>query len=101
MTDTEMWLLVVGTLVPLVIAAVEQARWSIPVRAVVGMVIAAAAGVITTWIVGDVDDTRSFVTGALLTLVTSIATYFGFWKPTGIAPRIEAATSPRVSPTAP
>jgi len=101
MTDTQMWLLVVGTLVPLVVAAVEQAHWSTPVRAVVGMVIAAAAGVITTWIVGDVDDTRSLVIGALLTLVTSIATYLGFWRPTGIAPRIEAATSPRASSPSP
>ena len=54
----------------------------------------AVAGVGVAWFQGDLTG-RRFTEAALVVLVASIATYTGAWKPTGIAPGIEARTNLR------
>lgn len=100
MTSLEMWSLVVGFFMPLIIAAVQRSSWSNPVRALVALVMCIIAAFGTVWLAGDFN-TDDVVSSILLVLVTSIATYKGLWKPTEVAPKIEAATSPGPTPNAP
>ena len=93
MSNLEMWALVVGFLLPPVLSILMQSGWSQPVQAFVAFVACAVAGAGTAYFQGDLTG-RRFVEAGLVVLVTTIATYKGFWKPTRISPTIEEATSP-------
>ena len=93
MSNLEMWALIVGFFLPPAIAIVQQPTWSEPVRAIVTFLVCAVAAAGTAYFQGDLTS-RRFVEAGLVILVTTIATFKGFWKPTKVAPEIEAATSP-------
>lgn len=93
MTDLEMWSLVVGFFLPMVIAVVQQPRFPQPVRALITFLACMVASGVTIWLQGEVEFER-WVESGLLILVSTIATYKGLWKPVGLAPEIERATSP-------
>lgn len=93
MTNLVLWSTIVGFFAPPVIAIVQQAKWSNRVRAAVTFALAALAGAGTAYFQGDLTG-RRFVESGLIILVAGIATFQGFWKPTGITPAIENATSP-------
>lgn len=92
MSNLEMWSLIVGFLLPPALAIVQQSKWPDSVRAIVAFIACAVAGAVTAYLQGDLNLER-WVESALVVLVTAIATYKGFWKPT-VAPAIESATSP-------
>lgn len=92
MSNLEMWALIVGFLLPPALSIVMQAGWSDQLQAVVAFVACALAGAGTAYFQGDLTG-RRFVEAGLVVLVTTIATYKGFWKPTKVSPTIEAATS--------
>jgi hypothetical protein len=98
MTDLQMWELIVGFLsATFVLPMVQQPHWTVRTRASVTFVYAVVVGLVTAYLVGafaGVHDFRTGVSSVLLMLVTAIASYRGFAKPTGIAPTIERATSP-------
>lgn len=91
MTNLEMWSLLVGFFLPLVISAIQRASWSNPVRALVALGACVVAALGTVWLAGDFN-TKDIVSSVLLVLVTALATYKGLWKPTGVSPGIEAHT---------
>jgi hypothetical protein len=101
--DLTMWSLVVGALLPVLVAVVQQARWPDWLRAVVTAVSCLVAGAVTAWLAGDMTG-KTFVSSVLTVLVTALATYQGFWKRTGVAPAVERVTSrqayvkPRLAP---
>jgi uncharacterized membrane protein YqaE (UPF0057 family) len=89
-----MWNLVVGFFLPPLLAVIQQPGFSKPVKAMLTFVVCLLMSIVTL----ALDDTvglnfQSWVTSSLMILVTTIATYQSLWKPTGIAPAIEAATS--------
>jgi VIT1/CCC1 family predicted Fe2+/Mn2+ transporter len=92
MDDLAMWSLVVGFFLPLALSVVIQTGWSEAAKAAVAFLAAAAAGAGTAYFEGDLTG-RSFVSAALVVLVSALATYRSFWKPTGVAPSIETATN--------
>lgn len=92
-----MWSLIVGFLSPIVISLIQQPRWSDGVRAFVAFIFCAVAGIPTAYFAGDLEG-KDYVTSGLLILVTAITSYRNFWKPTAIAPSIEASTSPGAGP---
>jgi hypothetical protein len=92
LTDAGMWALIVAFASPLVLAIVQQPRWSAAVRAVVTVLFSALAGTLTAYFAGAFTG-RNVVSTILLVLVATIVFYKGFWKPTGVAPGIESATS--------
>lgn len=92
-SDAQMWSLIVGFLSPLVIAVIQQPKWSGPIRVLVAVLWSALAGGMTSWLAGDFGG-RSALSCALIVCVTAIATYQQIWRPTRIAPTIEAKTSP-------
>lgn len=92
-----MWELIVGFLsATFVLPVIQQPQWSPKRRALVTFGYSVVVGLVTAYLAGGyaaVRDARTAVSAVLLTLVTAIATYRGFAKPTGIAPQIEGATS--------
>ena len=92
MTNLEMYALVVGFLLPPLIAIVQQPTWPEWARAVMTFLVCALAGAGTAYFQGDLTG-RRFVEAGLVVLVTTIATFKGFWKPTGVAPAVEAKTT--------
>jgi|SRR4029079_8456219 len=99
MSNLEMWSLIVGFFLPLAIAFVMQQHWHEQLKAVVGFVICAIAGAGTAYFQGEFTG-RRFIEAGLVILVTAMATYRNFWKPTGVAPTIENKTT-FTSPPAP
>jgi len=92
MSNLEMWALIVGFLLPPALSIIIQTGWSEQVQAIVAFLACALAGAGTAYFQGDLTGER-FVEAGLVVLVTTIATYKGFWKPTKVSPTIEAATS--------
>jgi hypothetical protein len=87
-----MWALIVGFFLPPVQAIIQQTSWGTRLRAVVNFAACAVAGAGVAYFQGDLTG-RRFVEAGLIVLVASIATYKGTWKPTGIAPAVEAKTN--------
>ncbi len=88
----------VGGLLPLLTAVVQRPEWSVRAKKIVAFVTALVGGVITVASVGGLDQFRhGLPTLATLAAVvaTSQSTYDLIWKPTSIAPAIEAVTSPK------
>ena len=98
MNDLAMWNLIVGFLsATFVLPVIQQPSWSTKTRAVVTFLYSIVVGLGTAYFTGafsHVDDVRAGVTSVLLTLIAAVSTYKGFAQPTGVAPAIEAATSP-------
>lgn len=91
-TDLLMYAALVGFFLPPVLAIVIQTGWSDRVKAVVAFVACLVAGAGTAYFEADLDG-RTWVSASLIVLTTGLATYRNFWKPTGVAPAIEAATN--------
>lgn len=92
MSNFEMWNLIVGFLLPPALAFVIQTGWDRRVQAIIAFAASAVAGAGVAYFQGDLTGER-FVEGALIVLVATVATYQGFWKPTGVAPTIETTTN--------
>lgn len=92
MSNLEMWALIVGFLLPPALSIIIQTGWKQSVQAVIAFLACALAGAGTAYFQGDLTG-RRFVEAGLVVLVTTIATYKGFWKPTGVSPQIEAKTN--------
>lgn len=95
MTDLEMWSLLVGSLLPMLVAVIQQPTWPRWFKAVVGIASSIVAGFVTTWLTADgLLFEQGMIHAMLLTGVASWASYVSFWKPTEVAPKIEDVTSP-------
>lgn len=92
MDNTQLWSLVVGLLLPPILAVVQQPHWSSRVRAVVAFALAIVVGALTAYFAGDLNG-KSLTTASLLVLVTAATTYKNLWKPTGVADAIESRTT--------
>ena len=94
MNDLEMWSLLVGSLMPTLVAVIQQPRFSNAQRALVGVGASLVAGFMTTWVAQD--DAlweQPMVTSILLVAIASWSSYKAFWKPTAVAPFVESKTT--------
>jgi uncharacterized membrane protein len=92
LTTQDMWTILVGFLLPIVVALVNQTHWSKPLRAIVSFAICIVVAICDVLIQGNWnghDLTRTLV----LVAFVAYTSYTLFWKPSAIAPTIEAATS--------
>ena len=95
MSNLVMWNLIVGFLVPNLIAIVQQPKWSARARAIFTSVACIIFGGLTAYFNGQFN--LGDIVGSILTMgVAAITFYKGLWQPTGVAPKIEQATSPGV-----
>lgn len=93
MTDLEMWSGLVAFGLPLLIAVLQQPRFSNTVRVLIMVVVCIVAALVTATLQGDLDWHR-WGHSLLVLGIGVIAFYNGVWKPLGVAPAIERATSP-------
>lgn len=94
LNNVELWSLIVGFFLPLAISVVQQQRWGSGFRAVVGFVVCLVAAAGTVFFTHGLHVDEHLVKSALLVIVTAQATYSNLWKPTGVSPSVEAATTP-------
>lgn len=89
--DTASWAALVGAVLPLLIAVVQQSRFSGQMRQVVSIIVAAIAGVGTVLASGNFDAQNWLVT-LVAVIGAAQASYALIFKPSGIAPAIESKT---------
>lgn len=89
----EVWAFVVGALMPPLVAVVQQPRWPNWVRFAVSLGSSLIAAVITTGLTHGWHIDPHLVANAFVILTEAQIFYNRFWKPSGIAPAIEAKTS--------
>jgi len=94
MTDLQLYAALVGLFLPLLTAIVVQRGWSKSAQVAVNAFLSFVASVILTYTQGnlDGDHLRQLFMAFMIVFVPAVATYLGVWKPTGVAPAIEAAT---------
>jgi hypothetical protein len=90
-TNVGRWSFLIGTFLPLAIAAVNRQRWTSQAKGVMTFVISTAAAAGTSYFAGEFSG-EDLVTSFLIVLVSATVTYTVFWKPSGIAPAVEQAT---------
>jgi hypothetical protein len=97
-SDLVMWNLIIGFLsATFVLPVIQQPTWNSRLRAGVTFGYSIVVGLGTAFFTGSfshLNDVRAAITSVLLTLIAAITSYKGFAQPTGVAPTIEAATSP-------
>ncbi|MET4618710.1 hypothetical protein ABIE18_000133 [Arthrobacter sp. 2762] len=86
-----LWLLAVGFFSPLVIAVIQQSRWSVRKQSIVAFLFYVAVAAITAWLAG-IFNTAGIIVAILVIFITAGNSYKLLWKPTGVAPAIQAAT---------
>ncbi|MFE7072726.1 hypothetical protein ACFU96_21850 [Streptomyces sp. NPDC057620] len=95
-TDAQLWAAGLGFVLPPVIAIVNQPRWSGPVKALFMLLVATVVGLGTAYFNGDFDG-KPIVTCMLVAAVVIGTSYHTVWRPSGIAPGIEQATSTKAA----
>lgn len=81
----------VGSLLPLLVAVVNRSHWAPWAKGAVVIVSSLAAGVVTSWLTGELTG-KTLAESALIVAGSAVAAYKLFWQPTGIAPALERAT---------
>lgn len=93
MLDTPaLWALAIGFVTPPVVAVMQEQKWSARTKAIVAFAFYLLIATATAYFTGlftAPDIGRLW----LLIFLSASTSYRNFWKPTGVAPAIEAATS--------
>lgn len=90
-SDLVMWSGLVAFAMPAAIAAVNRSAWSPAAKAVAAFLACAAAGAGTAWFSGHFAG-REVVSAILVVFTLAIGYYHAWWRPSGLAGRIERAT---------
>lgn len=94
MNNLAMWSVIVGFAMPALIALINQTRWTKPLKGLVAFILCVLAAFVTVWLRGELTG-ATWTTSTLIVFGAAITTYHTWWRPSGIAPSIEAATSTR------
>ena len=93
-TTAQVVTLIVGVLLPMVVALVTKYETSPAVRAILLLVLSGVSGVLNDWLVADgAFDWGQAILSALTTFIVGVATLYGLWKPTGVSDRLTAVGS--------
>ena len=105
MSDLELWSVVVGTMLPGLVAVVNRSRWVGWVKGLVALGSSLLAALGTAWLHGELTAASftpgSWVHSALFVTVATFGMYRLLWHPTGWAQVIERVTEPGPTPEAP
>lgn len=83
--------LLVGALLPLVTAVIQQPGWSKKTRSAVGLLVSLVAGIGTAAAGGDLDWSGDPIATVAAVMAAAEAAYEKLWQPT-VAPAVERAT---------
>lgn len=84
---------VVGSLLPNLIAVIVQPGWRREVRGLATFGVCVVAGLLIALLEGRLGDGRDVAASVVAVLIASQVLYQTLWRPSGIAPAIERATS--------
>jgi hypothetical protein len=94
MTSTTAIDLLIGSLMPLLIALINQAHWSVKLRALVAIAVCVAAALITELFRdGTAFQLAHWRTTAIYVAGAALASYQLWWRPSTWAPSLESATT--------
>lgn len=82
--DPQVGSLLVGTVVPLLVGLLSKSRASSGLKAILNAVLSVLAGATVAAATGPVE-IKTLVVGAISAWVTSVSTYYGLWKPSGVS----------------
>jgi hypothetical protein len=83
-----------GVVVPLLVGFLTKARAHSAVKAISLAVLSTLAGLMSLWLKADGSiDLWTSIDAIAAAFVAATASYYGFWRPTGIAPAISDATA--------
>lgn len=80
-----------GVLVPLLVGIVTKTAAPAGLKAMVNAALTALGGLVATIVPGEFA-WHPFLASWATAWVVSVATYYGLWKPTGVAPAIQQST---------
>jgi hypothetical protein len=93
LTDAELWTAAVAFFAPLAISVIQQSKWSERTQSLVAFGFYFVVALVSTFLAGMLD-LGNLVRALLLVFLVASVSYKTLWKPTGVAPAIESATSP-------
>ena len=96
-TDAQLWAAALAFVLPPVIAIVNQPRWSGAVKGLLMLAVSALDGLGTAYF-NDEFHGKRIVTCMLIAAIVIGTAYHTLWRPSGIAPSIERATSTNSTP---
>lgn len=81
-----------GTIIPILVGLVTKVSTSSAMKAILNALFSGVAAIINVSVIdgGGAIISQSTVKSAALTFLVSIATYYGIWKPTGVAAQAQA-----------
>jgi hypothetical protein len=82
-----------GIIIPLLVGLLSKVSASSGLKAILNAFLSALAGVLATVTQVDSANARDFVIAIISTWVVSVATYYGVWKPTGVAGTVVAKSA--------
>lgn len=92
MTNSELWPLMVGVVMPIIVALVVQTQWGSCAKSIVAVLICSLGGYGTAYFTGQLDG-KDVARDIMLVIIATKTFYSAFWKPTGICDVIENATT--------
>lgn len=92
LSNAELWAAALGYVLPPAIAIVNQPRWSNAIKGLFMLLVAVADGLGTAYS-NDAFHGKTIVSCMLTAAIAIGVAYHTVWKPSGIAPGIEQATS--------
>jgi hypothetical protein len=92
-TDTSLLAALAGVIIPLLVGIVTKANASSGIKAIVNAALTALGGLVATVLPGDDFQWHPFLAAWLTAWLTSVGTYYGLLKPTGVAPAVQHATA--------
>jgi len=87
----DQWTVIVGLLLPLIIAVINRTTWTAPLKALVALLVCVVAAAGDLYFKGQLS-TGAWAANAVAIFFVVVTAYVGFWKPTGIAESIEKRT---------
>ncbi len=91
LSTLDRWSLLVGALLPVLIAAVNRAAWPGWAKLACSATVCLIASAVTAFLNGSLNGDD--VVGSLILIgFTTYSTYHWAWKPSGVAQRVENAT---------
>lgn len=93
--DTQLVSVLIGIVIPLLTGLLTKLQAASAVKAVCTAVLTVITGAVTTVAMEPEHAIvlYDFLYATGLAFVSSIATYYGFWKPTGVAPAVSTKTA--------
>ncbi len=89
--DTQLIAAVGGVFIPILVGILAKLNAGASIKSILNAALSAITAAIGEAVPGDFDWKPFIVTWAL-TFAISIATYYGLWKPTGVAPAVKETT---------